>query len=203
MAAPAIEPTRHWLIVVELDDVVPRRDPSKPNLFVGLTLSPPAERFEQIKRSKRKTWYFGHVREFRNDLSPGHHFDDEGEARKELKLLCERLIEEGYAVNCESRVWQVYVLELDQARSKDSTKKPVYVGETSQDPETRLAQHRGELASKKGKPLTARSTKGYVIGLLPDLAPNQLYFTSEQSKRAEAEWAEHLRVLGYEVFGGH
>jgi len=36
-----------------------------------------------------------------------------------------------------------------------------------------------------------------------DLAPAVSYFDKLSSKRAEAEWAQHLRSLGYIVKGGH
>lgn len=193
----------HWLVIIELDDVVPRRDPTKPNLYVEVSSTIPTKRFDQICQSKRKHWYSGHILKLRRDLVHTHRFSNRETAKAGLKLLRDKLAADGYTVNRDSRVWRVYVLELDQSRSKDPSKRPVYVGETSVDPETRLAQHRGELLSKKGKPLTTRSTKGHVVGLLTDLAPNELYFSSAQSKQAEAAWAEHLRSLGYEVFGGH
>lgn len=193
----------YWLMAVELDDVVPRRDPFKPNLFVGITQSPPDVRFEQMKRSSRKTWYFGHVQKLRLDLSPANEYADRESAKAALRQLREELLEQGYSVNRYTLVWQVYVLELDQSKSTDPKKKPVYVGETSTTTERRMQQHMGELLSKKGKPLTTKSTKGHAIRVMPELAPKEIYFSSAQSKRAEAEWAEHLRKLDYEVFGGH
>ena len=50
-------PQEYWLIVIELDDVVPRLDLRKPNLYVAKTLTPPEERFAAIQRSKKSHWY--------------------------------------------------------------------------------------------------------------------------------------------------
>ena len=193
----------HRIVVVELDDVVQRRDPLKPNLYVELTMSPPSTRFDQIKRSKRKTWYLSHVQKLRDDLMPMSTFSNRESALAALKLLRDMLDEDGYTVNRNTRVWQVYVLELDSSGIEHPGKGYVYVGETSLTPEIRLQQHRGEILSKKGKSLSARTIKAPIIGLCPKLAPQQLYFSKVQATHGEAELAQDLRNKGYLVLGGH
>ena len=197
------QPEPHWIVAVELDDVVERRNPLRPNLYLELTRTPPVTRFEQIKRSKRKTWYLGCVQKLREDLMPKSAFPDQESATVALKLLRDELDEDGYTVNRNTRVWQVYVLELDNSEVKNPGEGHVYVGETSLSLETRIQQHRGELLSKKGKSLSARAIKVPIIGLIPKLAPQQFYYSKSQATRAEAELARDLRDKGYLVRGGH
>ena len=203
MPSKETEPEEHWIVAVELDDVVERRNPLRPNLYLEVTTAPPLMRFNQIKRSKRKTWYHGCVQKLREDLMPKSAFPNRESATAALKLLRETLDEEGYTVNRNTRVWQVYVLELDSSEVKNLGEGHVYVGETSLSLETRLQQHRGELLSKKGKSLSARAIKVPIIGLIPKLAPQQLYYSKSQATRAEAELAQDLRDKGYLVRGGH
>ena len=203
MPANESEPYEHWIVVVELDDVVERRDPSKPNLRLEVTRTHPSTRFVQLKRSKRKTWYLGFVQKLREDLMPKSAFPDRVSAIAALKLIRAQLNKDGYTVNRYTRVWQVYVLELDSTEVKNPGEGHVYVGETSLSLETRIQQHRGELLSKKGKSLSARAIKVPIIGLIPKLAPQQLYYSKSQATHAEAELARDLRDKGYLVLGGH
>ena len=203
MPSNETEPEPHWIVAVELDDVVERRNPLRPNLYLEVTRTPPVTRFDQIKRSKRKTWYLGCVKKLREDLTPKSTFPDRESAKDAWKLLRDKLNEDGYTVNRYTRVWQVYVLDLDSTEVKNPGEGHVYVGETSLSLETRIQQHRGELLSKKGKSLSARAIKVPIIGLIPKLAPQQLYYSRSQATRAEAELARDLRNKGYLVRGGH
>jgi len=203
MAPNVTQPEPHWIVAIELDDVVERRNPLRPNLYLELTRTPPLTRFEQIKRSKRKTWYLGCVQKLREDLTPKSAFPDRESAKEALKLLRDKLNEDGYTVNRNTRVWQVYVLELDSSEVKNPGEGHVYVGETSLPIEIRLQQHRGDLLSKKGKSLSARAIKVPIIGLSPKLAPQQLFYSKSQATRAEAELAQNLRDKNYIVSGGH
>jgi hypothetical protein len=197
------KPYEYWIVVVELDDVVERRDPSKPNLRLEVTRTHPLTRFDRLKRSKRKTWYLGSVQKLREDLMPKSAFPDRVSAMAALKLLRDQLNEDGYTVDRNTRVWQVYVLELDSSGIANPGEGHVYVGETSLSPEIRLQQHRGELLSKKGKSLAARSIKVPIIGLWPELAPQEFYYSKAQATYAEARLAKDLQNKGYLVLGGH
>lgn len=64
------QPTFWSLFVVELDDVVPRRDPAKPNLYVARTIVDPTKRFDNILNGKKKHWYSDHAVQLRQDLVP-------------------------------------------------------------------------------------------------------------------------------------
>jgi predicted GIY-YIG superfamily endonuclease len=96
----------------------------------------------------------------------------------------------------------VYVIELDPTVIQDVGKGYVYVGETMKTPEQRFAEHKNR--SRNGKtrlysPVVAKHGKC----LRMDIAPRTHLFDKQSSKVAEAEWAEHLRSLGYTVKGGH
>jgi hypothetical protein len=134
---------------------------------------------------------------------PKSAFPDRVSAMAALKLLRDQLNEDGYTVDRNTRVWQVYVLELDSSGIAKPGEGYVYVGETSLTPEIRMQQHRGELLSKKGKSLAAGSIKVPIIGLWPELAPQEFYFSKAQATYAEARVAEDLRNKGYLVLVGH
>lgn len=204
MREPVVESNPHWLIVVELDDVVPRRDPSKPNLYVAKTLVPPSKRAKALEVSRRKTWYQGHIIKFRRDLTPVHQFADAESAADGYQKLRDKLLADGFTVNRNERTWRVYVLDLDQSKLKDPGEGFLYVGQTAVDIETRFEQHLGELSKKSGKSLSAPSLKKQVIlGINWKLTPEITYFTEEQSKIAEAQLADELRNQGFKVLGGH
>lgn len=82
--------------------------------------------------------------------------------------------------------------------SKKTGKPHVYVGETKQTPEERLAEH---LA---GGFTSARSVRKHGVRLLPELYTARLRRrTRTASRAAEAKLADQLRRRGYCVFGGH
>ena len=103
---------KYWLIVIELDDVVPRRDPQKPNLYVAKTLTPPEKRFEAIQRSNKKHWYIDHVLSLRSDLSTSTTYNSREDAKRARTMLVKKLMGEGYTVNRNTQVWTVYVIDL-------------------------------------------------------------------------------------------
>lgn len=189
------------LIVVELDDVITRRDPARPNLFVDLIKVDPEERFTTMKVSK-KHWYSGHVVRLRTDLAPKTRFSTEHRADDALKKLVRKLKGQGYTVNRDPMVWQVYVIELDSTAVSDPGKGYVYIGETSKTPEDRFTEHTTGARNKHGR-LYSSVVFRHGVRLRPDLAPKRIYFDSASSKRAEKETYDRLEAKGYKVRGGH
>ena len=187
--------------MVELDDVVPRRDPAKPNLYVGLTIEAPAIRYERLKMGYGPAWLQGHLVRLRDDLASGP-FLIQDEARRELRMAVRCLRSEGYTVNRDTRVWTVYVIELDPKGCRDPGKGFVYVGETSKTPEERYKEHIKGKRNKRGR-LYSRSVRKYGQGLRLDLAPETRYFDAASSKAAEKRWARKMKDEGYKVVGGH
>jgi hypothetical protein len=202
MPAQNSESRTYQLMAIELDDVVPRRDPRKPNLYVTVTISKPDERFRALKSSKREAWYSGHLLKLRNDLVPSTSFTNKVDADAELKAKIKELKADGFTVNRDTKVWKVYVVELDATAVSDPGEGFVYVGETSKDPEERLQIHLSRGQNKKG-PIYSRHVARHGVRLLPELAPDEIYFSAQAAKKAEAAHAEYLRGLGYKVRGGH
>jgi hypothetical protein len=190
------------LIVVELDDVVPRRRPKKPNLYVAKTLSSPEIRFEQLLRAKKTKWFHGHLRRLRTELSMTLRTSDPNEAQKRLKELVRRLALEGYTVNQSNATWTVYVVELAETASKGHGKGHVYVGQTSLTPEERFEKHMSKARNSKGR-LYSNHVANHGRRLRMNLAPKTFYLDQATAKKAEAEWGDHLRNLGYDVKGAH
>jgi predicted GIY-YIG superfamily endonuclease len=192
---------RNWVLVVELDDVVPRRDPDKPNLYVGLTIEEPAVRYVRLKKGHGPAWLQGHLVGLRDDLVSGP-FLSRDDAKRECRIAIRCLRSEGYTVNRDTRVWTVYVIELDPKGCRDPGKGYVYVGETSKTPEARYKEHLKGKRSKRGR-LYSRSVRKYGRRLRMDLAPKFRYYDAASSKAAEKRWARKLTDEGYKVAGGH
>jgi hypothetical protein len=195
-------PQEYWLIVIELDDVVPRRDPKKPNLYVAKTVTPPEERFATIQRSNKQHWYTEHVVRLRTDLAKSRSYKSSEDAKQALLKLTRKLTSEGYTVNRNTQVWTVYVIELDKNAVTNPGKGYVYVGETSRTPEERFQQHREGARNKFGR-LYAGVVKQHGVRLRPDLAPRKKYFDQASAKRGEKEHFELLKSRGFNVKGGH
>lgn len=191
------------VIVVELDDVVPRRHPDRPNLFVARTNSPITDRYEVLQRGRGPKRIQGHRIALRTDLSVEARSMTVEDSQKLSTATIRGLKSAGYTVNQDQRVWTVYVIELDPAATTDPGCGVVYVGETVRTPEERLQQHISKARSAGGNKLYSSAVAKHFVRLRMDLAPTERFFDRESSKRAEVEWADHLRSLGYVVKGGH
>jgi hypothetical protein len=191
------------VIVVELDDVVPRRHPDLPNLFVASTDLPLEERFESLPRSKRHAWIRDHIVALRSDLSVEPTEMSREAAQSLGKGILKDLRRQGFTVNRDTYIWSVYVVELDPEAATDPGRGVLYVGETSLTPERRFTQHMNQERTKKGGRLHSSVVAEYGKRLRMDLAPTERFFDRDSAKRAEAAWAAHLRSLGYVVEGGH
>ena len=192
---------KYWLMVVELDDLVPRRDPSKPNLYVAKTATPPEKRFEIIQKGKKAHWYTNHVVQLRSDLAPTKAYKSKEDVKTACAKLVKKLSSQGFTVNRNSQVWNVYVIELDSTAVANPGEGYVYVGQTSRTPEERFEQHRDGAKNKHGR-LYATVVKKYGVKLRPDLAPNTKYFDQASAKSGEKEHFELLKSKGFNVKGG-
>lgn len=194
--------TSYGIIVCELQDVVPRRVDSLPNLYVGITSMDLERRFRLLDRGRGPRWLKGNLVGLRQDLSS----PPKGMSMTDAKEMKVRIINElmamGYTVNRNSDVWTVYVIELDPSGTKDPGTGYVYVGETKKDPTIRFAEHMGRVRNSRTRLYSSVVAK-YGVKLRMDLAPGVTYLDSQSSKVAEAEWAAYLRTQGYEVRGGH
>ncbi|MEA3510615.1 MAG: hypothetical protein U9R51_04185 [Actinomycetota bacterium] len=190
------------VIVVELDDVVERHRPDRPNLYIGTTERSRSERYKQLQRGRGPDWIQGHVVCLRPDLYRNYQPVSREEAPRQKARLATKLKRRAFTVNGDTTVWSLYVVQLDESRRDDVGKGWIYVGETSIDPDARLHQH---LSGAVGRvrlysPVVKRNGQSLRRDLMQGLP--HLY-SSTDSKRAEAELAERLRDEGYRVEGGH
>jgi len=192
---------RNWVLVVELDDVVPRRVADKPNLYIALTIQEPEKKFASLLRRKGPSWLRDRLFALRDDLTSGPFLLRE-DAQKEKRAAIACLKKEGFTVNRDTSVWTVYVVELDPKGTKAPGKGYVYVGQTSLTPEERFAQHKKGKRNKRG-PLFSPVVRRWGLRLRMDLAPDTRYFDRASSEAAEKRWAQKLRAEGYKVAGGH
>lgn len=201
------EGDRHRVFIIELDDAFgPRRRPDRPNVFVGITTREPTAQFERIRSgSKRHRAIRDHGIRLREDLSRNYPPTTAADARRQKRKLVEKLMRKGYTVNGDTRVWTLYVIELDDAVGPraDPALPWVYVGETSLTPEERFEQHMTKATNNKG-PLYSRVVAKHGLRLRPDLYSDQpLRYTSQDAKIAEALLGERLAAKGYSVKGAH
>ena len=194
--------TTYHVVVFELNDVVPRRDLRRPNLYVGKSTRTSHRQLEFEAVRSKPQWYSHEIVTARDDLAPRTHFRSSEAAARATKNVIGRLKSLGYTVNRDVTVWSLYVVELDKAASNDCGRGCVYVGETTLSPEERFAQHREGARNAKG-PLFARTVHRHGLRLRPDLAPRRKYFDRSAARRAEAALAERLKERGYVVRGGH
>ena len=196
----------HQIVVLELDDVVPRRDASKPNLFVGIvdaSLETLDEISAAITDAQHSEWIAGQVRSLRDDLAPSHRFQTRKKAKERKGKLINKLSRQGFTVNRDTTVFRLYVIELNSENVSDVGRGYVYVGETSKLIEERFQQHINDARGPKGRRIASKIVFRRGLRLLPRLIPSQVYFTRKASEEAEARLAERLRKKGYKVEGGH
>ena len=202
LLCPTMKSKQHTyrILVIELDDVVTRRNPAKPNLLVTLTVDTPERRFTAL--AKGKSWYSSHLRELCLDLAPQMTFRSRETAAEAESKLIRNLKSQGFTVNRDNTVWSLYVIELDPSAVSKPGKGHIYVGQTSLTPEARFQQHIKGVRNDRG-PLFARVVHAHGLRLMPNLMPKAKYYDQESAKAAEKRLAERLKERGYRVRGGH
>ena len=202
LLCPTMKSKQHTyrILVIELDDVVARRNPAKPNLLVTLTVDTPERRFTAL--AKGKSWYSNHLRDLRLDLAPQVTFRSRETAAEAESKLVRKLKSQGFTVNRDNTVWSLYVIELDPSAVSKPGKGHIYVGQTSLTPEARFQQHIKGVRNDRG-PLFARVVHAHGLRLMPNLMPKAKYYDQESAKAAEKRLAERLKERGYRVRGGH
>jgi predicted GIY-YIG superfamily endonuclease len=195
-----LKKSNYWVMVVEKNDVVPRRDPKKPNLDVAITIQDPSKRFEALTKGKGPKGLAGEIIKLRNDLTSGPFYLRE-RANKRREQTIKRLKSAGYTVNRDTAVWTVYVIELDPKGTSKPGKGFIYVGMTSKSPEKRFEQHITGARNKRG-PLFSRVVFKYGRQLRMDLAPKRKYFDLASAMAAEKRWLQKMKDRCYNAVGG-
>jgi hypothetical protein len=194
------------LLVVELNEPKGRK-PEKPHLYIALTSLNTDVAFQRLKEGKGPMWLLGNVTKLRNDLIPHYRETHKrGVAEDRLEKLKKDLSRQGFGVNGDSKVWVVYVLDVDPDTEpiildRGKNGKVIYVGQTSTTRELRAEQHAGRVLSKSGKHIGAPSTKGRNPVLNLWLSPTKELYTEDDAIVFESVTHKRLIDIGYRVLG--
>jgi hypothetical protein len=197
---PRSKPRRYWTVVVQInDDVLPRRHPDLPNVEVRTSVVEPGPALDRHWKRVRERLpdNYGDIR---YDLMPKRSTTDREKSMKQHRAIVERLSNRGYTVNRDTRVWSVYVIELDPHEAP-SFRGYLYVGMTSKAPEIRVEEHR--MGQRTG-PRRTHSLKAHrhFVRRRTDLEPKRKYFSLESALRAESATRIVLEAKGFKVIGG-
>jgi len=190
------------VVVIELDDVVPRIRQDRPNLLVRTTTRTGDQLLEGLCASRyRPTWARGHVIRVRTDLGGAEELDRDTANQRRDELVRE-LRKKGFTVNRNTTAYRTYVINLHNPQLADPGKGYLYVGQTSKTPEQRLAEHLTGARSNKDINLSSNVVQRFGQDLNHSLMPQRIYLTKRQAEKAERRLAERLRAEGYVVEGG-
>lgn len=192
------------IVVIELDGSF-KKCTDKPHLYVTFTGKDPEQLLEHLQAGNGPKWIRGRAVALLPKLVPGFKPTRSTKvAKHRVRELVASLKTLGYAVNQDSTVYTVYVIDLDiekPTKLKNIGKKgrAVYVGQTSKTPEARYLQHKKQDGSKKN--LSSRAVFQRGIGLNYGLMPLKNVYTKSVALRLEAEISLKLHNRGYRVFG--
>jgi predicted GIY-YIG superfamily endonuclease len=192
------------IVVVELDKTL-KRCTDKPHLYVAFTSRDPDNFLEYLQAGNGPKWIRGCAVSLLPKLVPGFKpTRSVAIAKRRVKELCASLKAKGYAVNQDSEVYTVYVIDLDidkptKLKNIGRKKKAVYVGQTTKTPEARYLQHKKQDGSSKN--LSSRVVFQRGIGLNYGLMPLKRVYTKDAALALEAEVSIKLHNRGYRVFG--
>lgn len=193
----------HGVVVIELDDVVPRIREDRPNLLVRATTRTGGQLLEGLRAGRyRPTWARGHAMRVRADLGGADKLDRDT-ANQQRDDLVRKLRQKGFTVNRNTTAYRTYVINLHNPQLADPGEGYVYVGQTSKTPEQRLAEHLTGARSNKDINLASKVVQRFGKDLNYSLMPERIYLNKRQAEKAERRLAERLRAEGYVVEGGH
>ena len=193
----------YGVVVIELDDVVPRIRDDRPNLLVRTTTRAGDQLLEGLRAGRyRPAWARGHAVRLRADLGGAEKLDRDT-ANQQRDELVRKLRQNGFTVNRNTTAYRTYVINLHNPQLADPGKGYVYVGQTSKTPEQRLTEHLTGARSNKDINLASKVVQRFGKDLNYSLMPQRVYLTKRQAEKAERRLAERLRAEGYRVEGGH
>ena len=192
------------IVVIELDGSF-KKCTDKPHLYVTFTSKVPEQLLEHLQSGNGPKWIRGRAVALLPKLVPGFKPTRSTKvAKHRVRELVASLKTLGYAVNQDSTVYTVYVVDLDidlPTKLKNIGRKgsAIYVGQTSKTPEARYLQHKKQDGSKRN--LSSRAVFQRGIGLNYGLMPLKNVYTKNAALRLEAELSLKLHNRGYRVFG--
>jgi hypothetical protein len=207
-----------WLCVLEsADSRYPRRCPDLENLRVKRTRIPPGPELDARVGSDAK-WRALGIRRVRYDLMPKDREpggllmpfvipEQRSAAIRAERALSDHLSSLGYTVNGNTKIWRVYVVELElpPKPSPEHNRGYVYVGQTSIEVEERARQHRLGPAYRPNynaySGICHKYFKQLRLDLLPEWARTK-FFSRCDALRAEGRLRLHFEEKGFRVEGG-
>ena len=192
------------IVVIELDGSF-KKCTDKPHLYVTFTSKEPKQLLEYLQAGNGPKWIRGRAVSLLPKLVPGFKPTRSTKvAKHRVRELVASLKSLGYAVNQDSTVYTIYVIDLDidkptMLKNIGRRRRAVYVGQTSKTPEARYLQHKKQDGSKKN--LSSRAVFQRGIGLNYGLMPLKNVYTKNAALRLEAELSLKLHNRGYRVFG--
>ena len=204
------KPPTYFVIAVELDESVQRRLHEKPHIYLAKTVATPEQRLAQLQRGAGPEFASGHYRRLVPLPINARPTTDPKKADELLKSNLEAFIRQGHAVNNLASSledeWVVYVLALseegkeNQMRNRNGTRKRgyVYIGQTSNPLEVRVAQHRGEKLSRSNRHLGARPTRNRSF----EVVYHELVYTASHALERERQLADEYERKNFLVEAG-
>lgn len=195
---------KHSIMVVEVDTQENPKKSSKPHLYVTSSSQSPEQFFESFLTRQTELNLSGKPVSLRQELVHDYKpSQSKAVIERRLKETKERLDRLGYVVFPH---WRVYVLDVDPdfpepLLDRGERNHVVYVGQTSNDIETRLSQHRGDSRGKDGQYLGAPRTKGRSPQINRALTPEKRVFSKQDALMFETEYSQILEDKGYRVLG--
>lgn len=184
--------TEYIVAVAELDDMTPRVESSKPNLYVARFVKP--AHGDVLRALKRRKPNRAHILRVWDGFEPMQ-VESLDEAKRVRRQLIKELEQQHYVVNpTPDRPHSVYVFELNPAKYPSATGTVVYVGETSLTVEERLANH---LAGKKSSAHVERA----FVQRRRDLELDERYPSRVHATVAETALGKALQARGFVVAG--
>jgi hypothetical protein len=112
-------------------------------------MAPPERQLEIELRRTNPHWYSQTIVRDRPVLAPKRHFNSKETAAKTHDRLMTHLKRDYHTVYRETRVWTVYVVEVDPSAVAKPGQDFIYVVETSLTPEEQFKQHRDGARNKR------------------------------------------------------
>jgi len=184
------------VVTLLVGDVVPRRNPELPVVFV--TDSTQADDAVVLRRAKgRKSFLRASATGILAEGTSREFTDDAGALGQERADVRRRLSEAGYTVNpSEGRTFRIYVIETDNSRTGAPGRPWVYVGMTSKTADERVSEHLRGVPNRRG------AGWRQFIHRNPSLEPARNTFHSvTDAETEETLWGNELIRCGFYVTG--
>ena len=184
------------VVTLVLTDIVPRRNPEFPVVFV--TDSTQADDAVVLRRARgRKSFLRAAATGIIAEGTSQEFTDDAGALRQQRADVRRRLSDAGFTVNpTEGRTFRIYVIETDNNKPGAPGRPWVYVGMTSKTADERVSEHLRGVPNRRG------AGWRQFIHRNPSLEPDRNTFHSvTDAETEETLWGNELIRRGFYVTG--